>query len=295
MNHPSISLRQLVRHDAVLLVLALLAGIAAAWLASRYLSTRAAATEAEISSRYASSAVVVAAVDLVKGEELHAGRLAVRRMPKQFLPPDAVTAEQAGVLLGGHAAIDIRRGTAITPAAIYVNAIGSGLSELLREGERALTLPVDDVNSQAGRIRVGDQVDLFYRRSESGNSLLTPLLQQVQVLAVGGQFREPASATEERNEAADFSTVTLRMAATDAPRVLLAQQSGDVVLVLRGSSDHTRLAATVRSSRELLHLVQMKGARPPRVELLIGGSGAMTPQRSWLQVGSAPVAAGDST
>jgi pilus assembly protein CpaB len=293
MNRASLSLRNLIRHDAALICLALVTGAGGAICASRYLANRATAMEASIASRYSPSTVVVAANDLAAGDELSPATLALRSMPREFLPPDAVSSDQAHVLIGGRAAIAIRRGTAIVPAAIRAQAAPSSLSGLLATGERALTLPVDDINSQAGQVQVGDRVDLLFRRAEAGNVLLVPLLQQVQVLAVGRRLQ--VTDTPAQGVDGDYTTVTLRVSVDDASRILLAEQAGDISIVLRSPSDPEQAVLAVRSSRELLHAAPATERKLPRVELLVGGGGSLTPERSWLQVGGRQASNGEST
>src|SRR6187549_1637885 len=111
--------RRFLQLDTVLLLVAVMAGIAGAALSARFLGASAAATEATLRSRYDTKAIVVASADLGPGESLDSSRLAVRRMPKEFLPEDAVPAERAAELLGGQTAIAIRRGTPVVAAALH--------------------------------------------------------------------------------------------------------------------------------------------------------------------------------
>src|SRR5690606_27861037 len=105
-----------------------------------------------------------------------------------FLPPDAVPAERAGELLGAVTAVDIARGMPILPAVLAAQQAAPRLSAVLLTHERALTLAVDELNSHAGGLRTGDQVDLYYIQRSGGGVLLVPLLQQVEILGVGDSF-----------------------------------------------------------------------------------------------------------
>lgn len=284
--------RWMVRTDTVLLMLAILAGIAAAVLSGRFLGARAEAAEASLRSRYEVKEVVVAAADLSPGESLDTTRLAVRKMPREFLPPDAVPASRAGELLGTQAAIQIRRGTPVVAAALHTYKPPLRLSTVLEGERRALTIAVDQVNSQAGNLLPGDWVDLYYARSEGGDAVLVPLLQHVEVLAAGtrlmGSESEPGRSNDD-----DFSTITLGLSATEAASVVLAQQSGSLSVVLRGKSDISRIPADPRNSRELLLKPARARSSTPietRTEVLVGGNGGLTPERSWLPVGQSRAA-----
>ncbi|MET0282277.1 MAG: Flp pilus assembly protein CpaB [Steroidobacteraceae bacterium] len=294
MNRVTSGLRRVLHHEAALLSLAVVLGAAGAILASRYLAARATAAEQALSSRYASRTVVVAAADLPRGENLLPGHMAARSMPRDFLPPDAVAVEHVDSLVGARTAIAIRRGTPIVSSAVQADADVLSLAGLLAEGERALTLPVDDINSQAGRIQIGDRVDLYYRRTESGNTLLMPLLQQVEVLAAGGALRQTQE-TENQDAARSYATVTLRVPASEAPRLLLAQQAGEIAVVLRGPQDKISEGISIRNARELLRS-PTPGVKPNgAIELLIGGAGELSPGRSWMQAAGATTGLGGTT
>ncbi len=276
-----------LRADSVLLLVAILAGTAAAVMAGRFLGARARATEASLQERYETKAVVVAAADLPQGEPLDATRLAVRRMPREFLPDDAVPVERAAELIGAQTAIQIRRGTPVVPAALRSVVQSPRLAAVLTGQQKALTIAVDQVNSQAGNLLPGDWVDLYYSRSEGGGSTLVPLLQRVAVLAAGSALRLEDDAFDGALEDRHYSTITLGLSAVDAARVVLAQQSGTLSVVLRSADDQSQLPAEPRSSHELLRRAALTPGKPAaaRVEVLVGGGGGLVPERSWLAVG----------
>lgn len=271
--------RRWLRPDVTLTVVALLAGASAALLSARFLSSRAAAVQAEVAGRYETVQVVVASADVARGDVLGASNLAARDVPRDFAPPDSVPAERAAELLGAHAAIDIRRGTPIVSAAIETRARLPALSSVLASGERALTLAVDELNSQAGALRAGDRIDIYYGRRDGGDALLAPLLQQVEILGVGEAFAAAGAGDAARH----FATVTLRVPASDAPRLLLAQQAGELSMLLRGRADPHVDPAQIHNSRALLQLPTPPRARAPGIELIVGGSGELVPERTWLR------------
>jgi pilus assembly protein CpaB len=275
--------RKWVRPDAVLTLVALVTGVCGALLGGKYLTARAAAAEAEVASRYEATQVVVASADVARGEVLDGGNLSLRKVPREFLPADAVVAAQAGVLLGRRAAIDIGRGTPIVQAALASSVSAPGLSSVLAPNERALTVAVDDLSSQAGGLRAGDRIDLYYGRREAGDALLVPLLQQIEIMAVGDSFARAGSDGEAPGH---YATVTLRVAAAEAPRVLLAQQAGELSVLLRAPGDENLQPVAIRSSRELLQAPATARTTAPGIELLTGGTGDLVPGRTWLRVGA---------
>lgn len=280
--------RRVLRVDAVLLIVAVLAGAAGAALAVRYLGARAAATDASLRSRYEMRAVVVAASDLTQGETLDAAKLAARQMPRQFVPADAVPAERAAELIGGRMAVAIRRGTPVIAAALRHTTDAPRLSSLLAGGRRALTIAVDQVNSQAGNLLAGDWVDLYYTRNEGGGAYLIPLMQRVEVMATGTSLASGDATRDGSEDEHHFGTITLGLSAADAARVLLAQQSGNVSVVLRPREDQTEMPWVRQDSVDLLpRNPQRSTVLDSRVEVLVGGGGGLAPERSWLSPGKA--------
>lgn len=273
--------RRWLRADVALTLVAVVAGTGGAVLAGQYLTERASAAERQLAGRYAGREVVVAAGDLPRGAVLSATNLASRSVPQAYLPADAVPASRAGQLLGATLAIDVRRGTPIVAAALAEGTRAAKLSDVLAGDERAMTVSVDDLNSQAGGLRTGDRVDLYYSERAGGGALLVPLLQQVEILGVGESFNgEDAS-----GRPMDFTTVTLRVAAADAPRVLLAQQAGELSVLLRNPGDTATLPVAVRSSAELLRAPVARRSSS-QIELLIGGEGGQVPHRRLISTGT---------
>lgn len=280
--------RHLASPNALMGVMAIVTGIAGAVLAGRYIQTRALAAETALRQRYETRQVIVAAADLSAGDPLSQSRLAARAMPKEFLPPDAIPAGQAAGLIGTHASIDIRRGTPIVRAALQSMPTRQTLSSLLTEGRRALTIPVNEVNSLAGSLEAGDRVDLYFSRNQGGAAALVPLLESVEVLATG-----PLTERHDTQDA-DFNTVTLALNAADAARVVLAQESGSISVVLRARSDVSGNGPLPGSSRELWSgALRSRPDATPQVELLVGGNGGLVPDRSWLAPGKSLSANGN--
>ncbi|MFO7324828.1 MAG: Flp pilus assembly protein CpaB [Pseudomonadota bacterium] len=280
MHEGSSKWRRWLRVDIALTIVAVVAGTGGALLASRYLEQRAADAEAEVARRFTGREVVVAATDVPRGSVLGKAQLALRSVPQTFLPADALPPSRAGMLLGATTAIDVARGTPIVPAMLASVTRAPRLSEALAPDERALTVAVDELNSQAGGLRTGDRVDLYYGRRTGSGSSLVPLLQQVEILGVGDSFH-----AGDDSHPRSFATVTLRVAVKDAPRVLLAQQSGELSMLLRNPADTAEQPVAIHRSSELLRAPVTQRASG-QIELLIGGEGEQVPVRRYISVGA---------
>jgi len=236
--------------NAMLAVASLVAGAAAFTLARQYLQERVTTLEHQFAGRFQTRPVVVAASPLAVGQTLEAGQLAVRQMPGSYLRSDVLSPQQAGSLVGRRLLHGLAAGDPLVDADLAA-AETQALAKQLPQGLRALTVPVDDVSTQAGLLRAGDRVDVYYSRQVGeGAAQLQLLLQSVPVLAAGK--RTALATAQSAPESADFSTITLQLTPDDAARVLLAQRTGTVTAVLRGGDDAQPQTLTVAHSRQLL-------------------------------------------
>lgn len=272
--------RRWLRTDLLLGAIAVVTGIGGASMGSNYLNSRAAAAESAMKNRFETRSVVVATSDLQRGAIVAAADLALRSVPREYVPPDFVAADAAGAIVGGRLAVNIGRGLPIATSAIAA-ASSSALASVLSANERALTLSVDELSSQAGGLRAGDFVDLYYGQRANGDAVLTPLLQMTEILAVGDAFTTDGQGGERPRH---FATVTLRVRIQDAPRILVAQQAGDISVLLRARGDSVLQEPRVFNSRELLRTTS-SFRTPAGIELLKGGAGGEAPARTWLRVG----------
>lgn len=279
----------LLRQPNLLLpVIALLAGTVAAVGAAQYVKTRAANAERQVRSRYEIRSVVVAAQDIRRGQRLDSAALAIRQMPRDFLPSDAVAPSNANQLLGSRAAIDMRRGTTVVPAALQATPMREPLAAQLGPGKRALTIHVDQVNALAGQLNTGDRIDLFYTMNQQAAALLIPLLQDVQVLATGADRSTWEVGASESDTRPEFDSLTLLVTAEEAARVVLAEQTGRITVLLRAVADGAQVEVRTHDSRQLMRVTETRTAPASRrrIELLTGGNGGIEPSRSWLAIGN---------
>jgi pilus assembly protein CpaB len=285
-------LRVALRPNVLLSLLGILAGLAGSIAAARLLQARALATESALNARYRPSEVVVAAHDLAAGQVLEPAMLALRKMPGDFLPSGALNGSQAKAIIGERLAIGLRRGDPLQ-AAIVTSRDNQVLSNLVQTGGRALTIPVDEMNSMGGLLGAGDVVDLYYSRSQGDGAVLTPLLERVQVLAAGEAVASDKVVSRRPTQSVHaFSTLTILVSPEDGARVVLAQSTGTLTVLLRSPADESPADIATRNSRSLfaLHRAGRSGSDvgAESVELIVGGSGAVVPDVSRLNVGAKP-------
>jgi pilus assembly protein CpaB len=280
--------RALLKPNALLALVGLFAGVIGATAAGRLLDARAISVESALNARYAPREVVVAARDVAAGETIEGGMLASRRMPRDFLPAGALGTSQVGTLVGRKVNVGLRRGDPVQLSALHVRN-ERALSDVIRSGGRALTISVDDTNSMSGLLRAGDIVDIYYSRSQNGSSVLVPLLERVEVLATGESLKSPQADISGTQEGVrTFATLTIHVSPEDAARIVLAQATGTLTVLLRSMKDEAKSSVDTRNSRYLLTGTPgrpVEGRRAESVELIVGGSGSVVPEISRLTVG----------
>ena len=287
-----------------LVPLAIVCGIAAFVGSQRYLAERAAAVERRWEERYRPVRVLVAARDLAPGRVLRESDIARREMPSAFVPGGAFPADAVARVLGQQLVFALRRGDALVGSHL-AGREGPTLAARLQRGTRAVTVPVDEVSSQAGLVRPGDRIDLMLaeERAEAGGRcvVVQPLLEAVSVLATGRTQRPlPGSAAAlaaqlgEADPSPDYSTITLDVTPEQAQLLAVGLRIGELVPLLRpegetGAPEAAVAASTGRTacSASTLATPVKPAPQPPArapeasLEMLVGGVEAPTRSRHW--------------
>jgi pilus assembly protein CpaB len=122
---------------------------------------------------------------------------------------------------------------------------GDQLTNKVRQGYRAYSVPVNESSSVAGFVRPGSFVDIISVISGGSRPVARTILQNIRVLATGNQLQsitENPGAPRSQN----FSTVTLEVPLEEAQLLALATREGSLQLVIRnpGDKDEASVAPT---------------------------------------------------
>lgn len=268
--------------------------------AQRYLQEERSKIEVDWRERYRPTPVVVAAAALPAGKVLSVEDLAKREMPAAYLPGGTLPVDEIATVIGQQLVIPLAAGDALSMAHLSGHG-GQALASRLLNGTRAVTVPVDEVSSQAGLVRPGDQVDLLLAEETSEGSVrcvtVKPLLESLTVLATGAHQVDPARGADEllqrRAELGiSYSTMTLDVTPEQAQQLALALRVGDLIPLLRGQGDATPVALKPRvsDSPACEPVEQKKSATPSRakvpragrsVELWVGGDRELAKSQHW--------------
>jgi pilus assembly protein CpaB len=238
--------RPRITANLVLALLAVVAGVAAFWWTREFLDQTATATRERIERRFEMRKVLVAARALPAGHVVDAADLARREMPAGYLPSGTVPAERLGEAVGRRLLAALQPGDPLAAAVIEPRHAPS-LAQRLDQGARAVTVPVDQVSSQAGLVRPGDRVDLMLaeeRVDAAGRCVVVrPLLEAVRVLATGQATRDRVAAPDERGALAgvgydtSYSTMTFDVTPEQAQVLAAGLRLGELIPMLRGAAD----------------------------------------------------------
>lgn len=228
----------------IVLAGALLFGVLAAFSVSRYLSSAQAYTKNL-------SKVAVAKVAIPVGTKIIAEQVTMAQFPKESTPDGAF--DSVDKLVGRVAVMNVAAREAITEARLAPEGTAAGLSAVIPEGYRAMTVKVDDVVGISGFIMPGALVDIVVVISpEEGAGRKDPIskivLQNIKVLANGQNIDQP----QDQREANSVKAITLQVTPEQAEKLALAATEGKLQLVMRNSTDQGDEQTTGVDKRGLL-------------------------------------------
>jgi pilus assembly protein CpaB len=213
----------------IVLSCALIFGLLAAFGVSRYLSSAQAYTKNM-------KTIVVAKVDIPLGTKITSEQLALVQFPKESMPDGIFEAPDK--LAGRIAVVNIRAREPVTDSKLAPEGSAAGLSAVIPEGYRAMTVKVDEVVGISGFIQPGTLVDVVVvidpadKTNEQG-PISKIVLQNIKVLANGQNLDKP----ENEREANTVRAVTLQVTPEQAEKLALASTEGKLQLVMRNSTD----------------------------------------------------------
>src|SRR2546422_6228003 len=223
---------------------ALLFGLLAAVSVSRYLSSAQAYTKNL-------SRVAVAKVAIPVGTKIIPEQVMMVQFPKESTPDGTFDAVQK--LTGRVAVMNIAAREPITESRLAPEGTAAGLSAVIPEGYRAMTVKVDDVVGISGFIMPGTLVDVVVvidpaEKAGMQDPISKIVLQNIKVLANGQNIDKP----ENQRETNSVKAVTLLVTPEQAEKLALAASEGKLQLVMRNSIDQGDEQTTGINKRGLL-------------------------------------------
>lgn len=222
----------------VMILLSLLAGIAAVVLAANWVGQQAAEN---------TTPVVVASSDLDPGTPLTLAVLQEVPWPSGAVPAGAFKSMKA--LEGRVARAPVFKGEAILEPKLAPEGTKGGLTSIIQNGKRAISVKVNEVVGVAGFALPGSFVDVMVHTTDSKNKPVSKIvLQRILVLAVAQE------ANRDETKPKVVSAVTLEVTPEEAEKIDLARSIGALSLVLRNAVDSNNTETAGIDRDELLSM-----------------------------------------
>lgn len=131
---------------------------------------------------------------------------------------------------------------------------GSDVARLLRVGERAVAIPIDEVVGGGGFVQPGDLVDvlLFLRGQQGAKDSAQIAMQSLRVVGFGSEIISSSGGVQEADDKAGRQaakararTAVLAVTEKDAPRLMLASSLGTLRLAIRPTAETLAAAQAV--------------------------------------------------
>jgi pilus assembly protein CpaB len=221
-------------------------GLGAVVLASRWISQQAASV--------ASSKVVVAAINIDLGTPLTPQMLKLADWPRGSVPAGA--ADDIKTLDARVVKTSLLQGEPVLESKLAPLGATGGLSAVIAEGNRAMTVRVNDVVGVAGFALPGNYVDIVVNtedesvKAENVNKSISKIvLEHIMVLAVAQEQNRDETKPKVVN------AVTLEVTPAQAEKLDLARSVGTLSLVLRNQVDKSVVTTEGSTKKNLLNRV----------------------------------------
>ncbi len=242
----------------VMLAVAVLFGVAAVALAWRWLQGQAGSN---------SNRVVVATTEVNRGQRLAPEMLRMVERPAKDVPKDAFT--DANLLYERVLKVNLAKGDILSEAKLAPAGTMGGLSALIAEGKRAITVRVNDVIGVAGFALPGNYVDIIVHTErdpaegehvQRGTMHVSKIvLERILVLAVAQEV------SRDETKPKVVNAVTLEVTPEQAENLDLARGVGTLSLALRNQIDQTLPTTAGATKHTLLDDLATLAAGPAKV------------------------------
>ena len=243
-----------------LLFVALTMGLAAAVYAATWVSKQ---------GNVGSNKVIVAAVDIELGSKINPQMLSATDWPSGSTPPGAF--KDIKELQDRVVKVSVLRGDAVLERKLAPVGTQGGLSAVIADGKRAMTVRVNDVVGVAGFALPGNYVDVMVNaqqdkgKSEENKQISKTVLEHVLVLAVAQE------SGRDDTKPKVVSAVTLELTLEDSEKLDLARSVGTLSLVLRNQVDKRTVATSGITKSQLFGEKEVKeiSAAPVKVAAMV--------------------------
>ncbi|WP_114971730.1 Flp pilus assembly protein CpaB [Rhodoferax ferrireducens] len=236
----------------LMLFIAFIAGLAAVFLATRWMQGQGGSE----------GRIAVANTDIELGGRISPEMIRMADWPMGSVPAGAYN--EAAKLEGRVVTVSMQRGEPLIEGRLAPIGTKGGLSAVVPQGKRAMTVRVNDVVGVAGFALPGTYVDVMVNTQDEGgqrndrdHSISKIVLERILVLAVAQE------ADRDSTKPKVVNAVTLELTPRDAEMLDLARSVGTLSLVLRNQTDPKAVDVTNGATKaELLGLAKPEPVKP---------------------------------
>ena len=212
----------------IFIVASVAAGLVATFAIHRYVSIKTTIPVAEVRQ------VIVASGDISPGTALSSQLVKNVSWPLKVIPPKS--ASSMGEIEGRVVMVPIPQGNPILSSMLAPQGTAAGLSGILPDGKRALTVKVDEVAGVGGFIHPGDHVDVLVDLpiKDATDHFSKTILHDISVLTTGQIWQQKGD-----NKPVVVNTVTLELTPHESEVLNLASNEGKIRLALRNRNNKT--------------------------------------------------------
>lgn len=219
--------------------------------------------------------VVVPKRKLLRGEILSSDSIALRQYPKKYTDTNAIKNSNYQIALGQRVSFDADEGKPLLWAHME-GGVTPTFSGKIDDGLRALTVPVNEVNSISGFLQPNDAVDLLLTYRHKGKDMIFPIIQNLHVMATGVKTVTDKTG---RSSGKRYNTITVQVTSEEAKKIILSQDVGKITATLRHPDDSLDTSAKAMTVADLLGKPKPKPKKATRrvkkvkvgIEYIIGG------------------------
>ncbi len=235
-----------------LLVVAVLLAVSAGFAGYMYLDQKEKALVQELNAKANYVEIIVPVQNMNVGDIVSAETVSIRPVPADYVPDNAIMPADFETVAGMAITEPISAGKPLQRHQLEGFDSVEKFSQLLKPGQRAITLEIDQIESNENMLSVGDYIDIVVviepeegvdGEEETEKVIeVQPVLERILVLATGTKtISDPPGYYENSSYEDGYSSVTLGVDIKYMQDLIAAKSKGKLHFLLRNPEDENKL------------------------------------------------------
>ena len=235
-----------------LILIAIVLGLSAAFFIARFLNIGISGVN--------TSPVIVATQDIHPGNPINSNQIKIVNWPSQIIQKNFLN--DSKFVINRISRQTIYSGQPIVDFMLVSPNSKGGLSSMIADGKRAITVRVNEVIAVAGFVFPGSYVDVLVNiKNANGNYFSKTVLSKVKILAV-------AQETEANTKKPKIvNAVTLELTPKESELLDVARSSGNLSLSLRNEFDQSTEISSGTNFNELLTIGKSQNSEKDKISI----------------------------